>query len=177
MTFNTTSISLIELLKSKRLLVREPLQPRSPVTFQRRVLVTPEIDALLDGHPQVGLFPEAAAEVLIGKFTAGYLVTVSRRKNSKRPDVEQLEGFDEIWALCPRKPPPGWRLLGRFESKGVFVALRAWDKTHLAGKYGIAASQVVEDWEELFKSEEPHSADSVEGYLGGVFIDVDEPQK
>lgn len=138
--------------------------------------MTPEIDALLDGHVLLGVFPDTASEIIIGKFIAGHIVRVSRKKNHQRPDLEQLEGFDEIWALCPRKPAPGWRLLGRFYQRGVFVALRAWDKSSLARNYATATQEVIEDWKELFGPEKAHRANNVDEYLGGVFIDVDAPQ-
>jgi len=139
--------------------------------------VTPEVDALLDGHVQSGLFPDVAAEKLIGIYCAGQFLTVSRELTKKKPDVEQLVGFDEVWALCPRKPPPGWRLLGRWYEKGVFVALRAWDKNRLAANYPAAAQEVIEDWRQLFGTRAAHSATSIEDYLDGVFRDVDQQEE
>jgi hypothetical protein len=172
LTFNTTSLALICALHGKKLLERSPLRPLGN-DGKRHLLVTPEVNDLLDGKTQFGAFPHVSAEVLIGKFIAGYLVTVSRNLTDATPDVEQIVGANEVWALCPRQPRPGWRILGRWQSQGVFVALRAWPKDRLAGNYSVAAQQVVEDWERLLSKEPVHTGASVEDYVGGVFRDVD----
>lgn len=172
MTFNTTRLPLIRALADKRLLVREPLKPLGE---QRRwLLVDPQMDALLDGHILYGLFPQPSSERLIGRFCAGYLVTVSRKKTRTRPDIEQIVGSDQVWALCPREPKPGWRLLGRFCDPGVFVVLRAWDKRALFNNYARAAQEVIEDWEALFGKMRPYEGGDIENYVTGVFKDADE---
>lgn len=153
-------------------MLREPLRPVADQ--QRYLLVTPEIDALLDGHIQFGLFPAPATETLIGIFSAGQLVTVSRKFTERKPDVEQIVGADEVWALCPRRPPPGWRLLGRWIGKDQFIAFRAWDKHRLFRKYSEAGQEVIEDWREIFGDQAPHTGATVDDYLSGVFRDVDE---
>lgn len=172
MTFNTTSLPLLTVLKAKRLLLREPLRPLQSGE-KRHLLVTPQIDALLDGHILFGVFPDREAEVLIGKFSARYLVRVSRKKGNSRPDVEQIVGSDEVWAICPRKPKPGWRILGRWYAKDVFVALRPWPKEELFRNYDHAAQEVIDDWKELFGHREPHRGRDVGDYMSEVYIDVD----
>jgi hypothetical protein len=172
LTFNTTSLPLRRALRDKWLLERDPLRPLPGET--RYLLVTPEIDALLDGHVLSGLFPDRSAEILIGRFVAGYRVTVSRRLTKMRPDIEQIIGADEVWALCARKPVPGWRILGRWHKKDVFIALRPWDKTKLFGNYPAAAQQVIDDWQLLLGAEPVHKGQVVGDYLGGVFQDVDQ---
>jgi hypothetical protein len=148
------------------------LRPRGDP--KRFVLVTPQFDALLDGLLEYGLFPDVAAETRIGIFSAGYLVTVSRKLTKKKPDVEQVVGYDEVWALCPRKPAPGWRLLGRFYEKDTFIALRAWEKSKLFGNYPKAAQEVIDDWNDLFGAQPPRRGHDLADYLSGVFRDVDQ---
>lgn len=143
----------------------------------RHLLVTPEIDALLDGHVLQGIFPDVAAEKLIGIYCAGQFLTVSRKLTKRKPDLEQIVGHNEVWALCARTPRPGWRILGRWFERGTFVALRAWDKNRLARSYDEAADQVIEDWKELLGDQAPHFAGNVEGYVGGVYRDVDIEEK
>ena len=172
MTFNTTSLPLWRALGNKRLLEREPRKPLGDP--KRHLLVTPEVDQLLDGRIHYGIFPAVSAEKLIGVFSAGQLVTVSRQLTKRKPDVEQIVGHDEVWALCFRKPIPGWRLLGRWYEKDVFVAFRPWDKKRLFGKYKEASQEVIEDWKELFSDRPPHQGQNVSDYLSGVFRDVDE---
>ncbi len=172
MTFNTTSILLRRALQGKKLLERAPLRSLSDGQ-KRHLLVTPDIHDLLDGA-QFGVFPDVTAEHLIGRFVAGHLVTVSRKLTSAKPDIEQIVGADEVWALCLRRPRPGWRILGRWHKQGVFVALRALDKGTLFRNYSQAAREMVDHWQRLLGKEPVHTGTSVEDYLGGVFRDVDE---
>jgi hypothetical protein len=174
LTFNTTSLPLRQALHAKRVLVRLPLRARLPVNEERHLLVTPHLDATLDGLPVRGQFPSIPAEKLIGIFAAGYRLTVTRRmpRKKERPELEQIVGADEVWALCVRTPPPGWRLLGRWYDKNVFIALRAWDKHRLAGHYEEASAEVIEDWTEEFGAQMPHRGNNLEDYLGGVLNEL-----
>lgn len=171
MTFNATGLSLPWDPKDKGLVLREPLRPLLPEQ-KRWLLVTHDIDDLLDGRKAFGAFPAHEAEALVGKYCAGYLMMVSRQRTKKKPDLEQLEGFDEIWAICPRKPAPGWRLLGRFYRHNVFVALRAWDKHRLASQYPTAAAEVIADWQALFGADDPHRGKEISDYIR--YRDVDQ---
>jgi len=153
-------------------LKRAPLRPLGDQ--KRYLLVTPEIDALLDGRVLYGVFPDTSAESLIGKFVAGWHVTVSRQVTKKKPDIEQVVGATEVWALCLRRPPPGWRILGRWHKQGVFVALRAWEKGRLFRNYSQAAQEVINDWQHLLGAEPVHIGASLKDYVGGVFRDVDQ---
>ena len=171
LTFNTTSLSLARAIRARTLLEREPLRQLGKA--KRWIMVSPKIASLLDGDRSQGPFPDVATERLIATFVAGWVVTVSQKKNNKKPDLERLEGHDEIWALCPRKPVPGWRLLGRFIEKDVLVLLCPWDKHKLAGNYPKAAQEALDDWQQLFGSEGPHRGRSIADYLSPVFIDVD----
>jgi hypothetical protein len=173
LTFNTTSLPLARALREKTLLERAPLKPVGE--SKRHILVTPKLVALLDGQTLFGAFPSLAAEKLIGRFSAGYLVTVSRKVTRLKPDIERIIGFDEVWALCARTPRPGWRILGRFYERDLFVALRAWEKNNLMTKYPQAAREVIDDWQRLFGPKAPHRGGSVSDYLSGVIRDVDEP--
>ncbi|MGE3990979.1 hypothetical protein [Pseudorhodoplanes sp.] len=143
------------------------------------LLVTPEIDAMLDGHTHLGVFPTIEAEILFGVFSAGHLVRLSRKKTKQKPDLEMLDGYDEVWAMCIRKPRPGWRILGRWfdeiEGQRVFVALRAWDKNKLFATYPTAAQEVTDDWDELFGGISPKRATELGEYVGGVYNDLDKP--
>jgi hypothetical protein len=168
LTFNTTSLPLLRALRDGVLRLRQPLRPVSNDT-RRFCIVTPTIAELLDGRLQYGAFPTVEAETLIGRFVAGHALTFSRQITDRRPDVEQIVGQDEVWALCPRRPPPGWRLLGRWFERDVFIALRAWDKHHLVSKYPQACVQVIDDWNGLFPGIEPHRDRDV-----GDFRNVDE---
>jgi len=152
---------------------RKPFRPLGAAV--RRLSVSTEVADLLDGRTQFGNFPALEAERMIGIFCAGQYITLSRKKNETRPDLEMLEGFDEVWSFCLRKPVPGWRLLGRFIQKDHLVLLRGWDKHKLFNQYAVAAQQIIDDWKDLSGTEVAHSGGWYSGYLSGVIRDADEP--
>lgn len=181
MTFNTTELpSLGKASGPVRVFDRKPrIELPNPVG---RLSVTEEIANLLDGKLAFGEFPDVDAEKLIGRFCAGHLLYFSRKKVVRKkkdlqPELERLEGFDEIWCLCPRKPIPGWRLLGRFHGKNHLVLLRPWDKRKLANNYELAAKEVVDDWQKLTGSASAYQGKDLADYYSGHIRDVDEPQK
>jgi hypothetical protein len=94
LTFNTTSLSLVRALREGRLRLHQPL--RLLGDQMRYLIVTPEIEDLLNGRRLLGLFPDVESEILIGRYAAGNLVTVSRKITKAKPDVEQIVGPDEV---------------------------------------------------------------------------------
>jgi hypothetical protein len=129
---------------------------------------------MLDGHTHFGVFPAPAAEILIGIYSAGHRLTVTRRlpRKKERPDLEQIVGYDEVWGLCIRRPPPGWRLLGRWFDRNVFIALRAWDKHRLAGHYEEAAADVIAEWGHELGAQPVHRGNTLDDYVGGVLNEL-----
>lgn len=98
-------------------------------------------------------------------------------KKDAAPELERLDGMiDDVWALCFRKPRPGWRLLGRFIERDTFIALRAYDRHHIGrlSQYIAAAYGVIEDWERLFGSIDPVRGTEIGHYLSGVWRDVNQ---
>jgi hypothetical protein len=173
LTFKTTSLPLFSAIRPGGPL-REYI-PARPLAEQKRwLLVTPEIEDLLTGRTLSGIFPNVNAELLIGRYAAGHLLTISREKTKKKPDFEQLVGFNEVWALCPRMPRPGWRILGRFYEKDVLVLSRAWEKKKLFGHYTEAAAEIEADWIKILGNQPAHTGNDIGDYLSGVFKDVDE---
>jgi hypothetical protein len=137
--------------------------------------VSTEVTDLLDGRTAFGNFPAIEAERLIGIFCAGQLITISQKINERRPDLEKLEGFEEVWCFCLRRPKPGWRLFGRFLQKDHLILLRGWDKHKLFHQYEKASQEVIDDWNDLCGTKVAHSGEWYSGYLSGVIRDVDEP--
>jgi len=139
------------------------------------LLVTRDIADLLDGMRPGAGFPEVGADLIVGRFLAGWLLTVSR-KSAPDVDLERLEGLDDVWVLCFRTPPPGWRVLGRFLEKDVFVGLRAYDRHTLGARasYSARANDVIEDWKRVFGAMEPLRAGDLDSYLSGVYRDADQ---
>lgn len=140
----------------------------------RVLLVAPAVADLLDGKRIETGFPDWRADVLVGRFLAGHLLTVSRR-SAEGVDLERLEGVDEMWALCFRAPAPGWRLFGRFLARDVFVGLRAYDRIVLDGRatYMAYAADTIDDWR-VFGRVPPVRSHALSDYLGGsMYRDVD----
>lgn len=131
------------------------------------------MDAVLDGRPRKAHFPAAEADAVMGRFIAGHFITVGRRRETDA-HFKLLEGVDEVWALCFRKPRPGWRVLGRFLEPDVFVGLREADRHELVGRrYAELASEVVQQWQLRFGPLEPFRSDDLTAYLTGLVRDVD----
>lgn len=134
---------------------------------KRELYVRPDLVDLLNGIPR-GKFPDWHCEKLIDQFCAGHLIVVSFKKQDDGADMKRWEGFDEVWALCPRKPPPGWRVLGRFVQPGCFVALSAWDRHDLHNRFGEAAADVISLWRGIFGEQKPYTGQEAADYLTGV---------
>jgi hypothetical protein len=177
LTFNATCLNLLGAGRLFRW-----YGPRPPAELARHLLVTPMINGMLTESPRTPLFPVSCATEVAGWYVRGWLmrVALSRRDGGYRkgmePILERLGNIDEVWAMCFRKPAPGWRFLGRFVEYNTFVALRAYDRRLLSppSRYLDAANQVIADWHELFGRQSPHRGDAIEEYLGGQTRDANE---
>jgi len=141
----------------------------------RRLYVTREISGLLDGSDLSVPFPRPIADVLVGRFLAGYLISVALSYDRNRPpDLERLEGLDEVWALCIRPPRPGWRLFGRFIARDTFIGLTVHNRCDLGSRnrYSERAIEAIDRWEEILPMTAPHAGTSVSDYVTGVVRDV-----
>jgi hypothetical protein len=173
LTFNATSILIAHILEAGFV---EYESPRPIVLKQRRVFLAADVTQLLSGEASIkAMFPNVEAERVLSTFCKGHLVSVSA--TGKRSDLEQLIGLDEAWALCFRKPKPGWRVLGRFVEPNVFVGLKAYDRIDLGsakGRYGEMAQAMIDEWGRILPDAPPLRASAMSGYLSGVIRNVDE---
>ncbi len=188
MTSRATSSHILPEDHGGLLIQRLPL--RDGAVESRQVFVTTKISEALDGKDgNVAGFPWTQADVLIGKFCAGQLVKVAltSKKDGKFikrgrygwPEIERMDGVDEVWILCIRKPQPGWRILGRFLRKNCFIGLELHDAHDLHkpdDAYNNAAQKVIEVWNVVFGQQEPHRGKQIDDYMSGVWIDVNETQ-
>lgn len=151
--------------------------PAPPLGTLRAVFVPAAILEIFEGrHLHTG-FPDVGARVQIGNFNAGYYLRASLvgDPNKRRPDVERLSGLDEVWVMCFRRPPPGWRLFGRFVAKNIFVGTALKDR-HECGRrsrYTAIAESVIDLW-----NHDPFRLPVIRGsvwqdYLDGTVADVD----
>jgi hypothetical protein len=113
-------------------------------------------------------------------WMAGQMVTVTRKKG-RSATFEKLENVDDVWVMCIRLPPPGWRLLGRFYSPNVFVGLHLKRRQELGGKmpdgtsrYEDAAGRTIAAWSRRFGSIEPMRSSRLEDYICQPFWDLDD---
>lgn len=170
LTYNATDL----ILAPAGFVLREPLRPFGPM--KRRLYVHPDIGRLLDGaDPTIG-FPSTPADSFVARYSASWLVEVSLSGQPIREaDMERLEGLDEVWAVCIRKPRPGWRIFGRFVHRDVFVGLRAYDRNFLGMKehYNAVASQIPAIWDAEVGAISPLSGVTIGDYLSEVYRDAD----
>jgi hypothetical protein len=173
LTFNATSILISHVLDAG---FAEYESPR-PIAFkQRRVFLSADVVQLLSGEASIkAMFPNVEAERVLSTFCKGHLISVSSM--GKRSDLEQLIGLYQAWALCFRKPKPGWRVFGRFIEPNVFVGLRAYDRIDLGsakGRYGEMAQAMIDEWDRILPDVPPLRAAAISGYVNGVMRNVDE---
>ena len=159
------------------LLIHQPLRPIG--TMVRGIVCPPEIEATLSGNDPAHGLPSIAVAATIGRFIAGHVLTVSRIKRPRRwrgPDIdfEQLEGLDEVWVLCFRRPGAGWRLLGRFLEQDAFGIFSIKDKRDIGANYEAAADEVIQAWGAWLGSLNPQRGIDLAAYLSGVLYNVDE---
>lgn len=124
-------------------------------------------------------FSALAMAKTINRFLLGHVLSVSRerreRKRRENIELEQIIGYDELWALCLRMPRPGWRLAGRFWDLNVFVALRLYNKKDDIGNdYGRVASEVMGSWDQYLSGQTPHRGTTIDAYIGAAYHDADE---
>lgn len=173
LTFNATSILISHVLDAGFVEYESP----KPIVFkQRRVFLHADVAALLSGEASIkAMFPNVEAERVLSTFCKGHLISVSAAR--KRSDLEKLVGLDEAWALCFRKPKPGWRVFGRLIEPSIFVGLRAYDRDDLGsakGRYGAMAQAMIDEWDRILPDVPPLRAATMSGYVNGVVRNVDE---
>jgi hypothetical protein len=128
---------------------------------------------MLDGADVDLMFPCVDAEIVIGTFCAGHAVSISRA-SAKGARLEKLENLDEIWALCFRKPPPGWRFFGRFVEKDVLAVTHGYDRHELGrlANYSALAQAAIDHWDTEIGIDVVRS-DDLHDYVSSVVIDLD----
>jgi hypothetical protein len=143
--------------------------------LKRRVFVASNVAELLqkDGADPV-MFNWVEANRILSEFVLGRMVSVSFR--SKRAELEKLEGIDEVWACCIRKPKPGWRLFGRFVAQDCLVVMMARDRHDLGSRaeYQTVAETAIAEWNRIMPDVSPFSASKMSGYISGVVRNADE---
>jgi hypothetical protein len=153
-----------------------PLIPFKDGEARRQIWAAQDVYDLLKGklNPAAG-FPAIKTDVFIGKYCKGYIVTVSRRDSSKA-EFKWFKGHEQVWALSFRKPAPGWRVLGRFARKNVFVAMEAYDRHELGGmiQYNAIAGQIPANWDAKFPGVAPYTGGTFADYVGDMHWNDDE---
>jgi hypothetical protein len=173
LTFSATSLNKA---RSLRLGFVERIPFRPLADPRRCLLLKPGIGEILDGTDVHTGFPHIEADKVVGRYVAGHLIFVTR-KSAEDVDLEQLEDLDDVWALCFRKPRPGYRLLGRFLEQDTFVGFRLYDRHTLDGEevYAAKAAEIIDDWKADFGSIEPLRSKDLAAYLSGdLYRDVDQ---
>lgn len=152
---------------------------------KRTILLPPELRTELRGEMKPGSeFPGTAAAELVARFMLGLVLKVSQKnrrgwklKKPDQPDFERLEGYDEIWVLCFRKPGAGWRLSGRFLERDVLVLFDIRDKRDVDNDYKNVVTSVTSEWQKYFGDQAPHSGNWIDAYISGSHFDVDEKKQ
>ncbi len=173
LTFNATN-PIVDIATAAGLVSYE--LPRGPGDRRRWVFCTRELQQFLTSGAPGSDFSPLQAQQLLGTFIRGENLGISQRRTRRRSevDLERLEGMEEIWALCIRHPRPGWRILGRFLGRSVFVALEVKDKRDIGSDYGPIADEVKDFWKSIFGQRPPLVANWISGYIDGDHYDKDQ---
>jgi len=156
-----------------------PLSPRHALKdgeAKRQIWASREVYDLLKGlkNPEAG-FPDIESDAFVTRFWKGYIVSASRREKSKA-EFKWLKGHDDVWVLSFRKPPPGWRVFGRFARKNVFVAMVYYERECLLDMivYNREAAKIPDLWNQKFPDVKPYQATHFEEYFGNMVRNDDE---
>lgn len=169
MTYKATylSDSQLKIAGFVELLPRETLRSGD---IKRQIWALNDVFELLKGlkNPDAG-FPALSTDMFIGRFLKGWIVSVSRKENSKA-EFKWLKRHDDVWVLSFRKPSPGWRIFGRFARKNVFVAMVYFEREELSDMvtYNKKASEIPSLWDAKFPGVAPYTASTSEDYLGSM---------
>lgn len=164
-------------MKLAGLVEHQLLTPLEERDQRRWLVVTKEIDTILSGKgdPALG-FPSVDADVTIGRFCKGHIVSITRQREGPKTDFKYLQNHDQAWVMMFRGPAEGWRLFGRFARKNLFVGLALWPRGACVpfAMYQQRAADMIADWGTRWAAEPLRSA-NYEGYLSEPFDDRDEP--
>lgn len=166
----------------KGLVAHEPVYELKEI--KRLILLPPELRTELRGEKPGSEFPGIGAASLVAEFLLGHTLKVSQKnrrgwkiRKGDQPDFERLEGYEEIWVLCLRKPGAGWRISGRVLEPNVLVVLDICDKRDVDKDYKNVVARVTAQWQQFLGDEKPHSGNWIDGYISGSHYDVDEKKQ
>lgn len=169
--------AIVERSKEGRLYRLLPVLPRLGPT--RQLYAAPEIMGLLEG-PWQSLAWEMRCNALradLERFTDGQdmLPIAAKPFKGKTSYLKRLDPpRREVWEIRSLDPKPGIRVLGRFASKDVFVALAWYERAPLLGPGSREWRDAVIDcktkWDNLFGPYQPISEASFHDYLSNIFL-------
>ena len=150
-----------------------------PGPEKRKLYVSPEIKALLDG-PWSGdekwekRWSRARQQFddFIDGLPRDRIFVRSAPRARSTCFMSQLEPeCDEVWEIRCRDPKPGLRIFGSFVAQDVFVALTALPRECIGGEedWDRAIQQYKEEWSKYFTLE-PFSGVYPDDYLTNAFI-------
>lgn len=172
MTSNATLLSKDE-LSFAGFVEHKLLRPLGENEKTRWLYVTQELETLLRGQSGDNQFPSTDADVVVGRFCKGHIVSVTAKPSGKA-DFKRLSGLDEAWTMTFPGPGSGWRLFGRFARKNIFVGLICLPRDACAPRaiYDAKAAEMIAGWESKWAAPPLRRASLIE-YLGENHFDKD----
>lgn len=170
---------LCECLEDKRVVhVTPPFGPQI-----RHVYATAEVFRQLDAATADPRFQGQAGELRgwLDNFSRGRRIVVGDR-DSKTADMKCLERSQGVWSIRKRKAP-STRIFGHFIETDVFLALgvhlvtdlfdevwdiRNWMRLKIGEFFPSWATEIRNckaEWRKLFPTYQPHTAETLSGYL------------
>jgi hypothetical protein len=142
--------------------------------LKRQLWVTPEIANVLDGNKPSTGFPHVTADAIVTRIVAGHSVNVTSRREKTGTTFKRFSEAEGVWSVIFPKPPPGFRLLGRFVEKDLFVGLNLQSRDDLGGsRYAAEISRTAEAWNALIPAVPYIDDGDVSAFLSEPYYDAD----
>jgi hypothetical protein len=106
-----------------------------PGSVKRLVLVSEEVNRVLDGTEAPVDLAIVQAQRVVSRFMLGLYIPVARGMNDKKALLKQMEHVPELWTICLRNQAPGVRIIGRFVEHDFFVGLKAPHRNQLVASF------------------------------------------
>jgi hypothetical protein len=138
----------------------------------RALMLAPTLRAVMAGAEPMPGFNHGIANSVASRFVRELPLKVGMERARDGSDIRRLEGADEVWSLCARYKGPGgkgWRILGRFIERDIFIGLTHAPRICLwPPMEEMIFRDVLQRWERTFPGVEPLRGTTPTDYMERV---------
>ncbi len=136
--------------------VQRDLRSGAGPDYRRSIFVSQEIEKETIARVDESSFRKLSAQ--LQNFTMGRTIPIALKHDHKHAEWARLDpAGNEVWETRVRHTKPELRVLGRFASVDIFVALNLYEGSQLKGKkaWDAAKLRCQTDWAVLFPYTSP----------------------